>query len=147
MNGVYDILAGNIPYPSLKQGDAPRSVILEKFRETTDSVLFATTSFWQGVDVVGESLSAVIVDKLPFASPGDPLVEARIEYINKKGGSALYRLSNATGRPLAKAGVGQIDPLEGGQGTAGGSGQKNRDERLWSSFYQKPPCHDTGQGA
>ena len=68
------------------QGTAPRSQLLKQFREIPNSVLFATSSFWQGVDVVGEALSCVIVDKLPFASPSDPVTSARIEAIRARGG-------------------------------------------------------------
>jgi ATP-dependent DNA helicase DinG len=73
-------------YPMLVQGTAPRSQLLKQFRETPNSVLFATSSFWQGVDVVGEALSCVIVDKLPFASPADPITAARIDAIRARGG-------------------------------------------------------------
>jgi ATP-dependent DNA helicase DinG len=73
-------------YPMLVQGSAPRSQLLRQFRETPNCVLFATSSFWQGVDVVGEALSCVIVDKLPFASPADPITAARIEAIRARGG-------------------------------------------------------------
>jgi ATP-dependent DNA helicase DinG len=73
-------------YPILVQGEAPRERLLERFREDVDSVLFATATFWQGVDVAGESLSLLVVDKLPFSSPGDPLVEARCERIVRRGG-------------------------------------------------------------
>ena len=73
-------------YPMLVQGSAPRSQLLRQFRETPNCVLFATSSFWQGVDVVGEALSCVIVDKLPFASPADPITAARIEAIRSRGG-------------------------------------------------------------
>ena len=79
-------LDGALPFPILVQGDAPRSALLARFRHTPHAVLFATSSFWQGVDVVGEALSCVIIDKLPFASPGDPITAARLEAISDQGG-------------------------------------------------------------
>jgi ATP-dependent DNA helicase DinG len=84
-------------YPILVQGEAPRERLLERFREDVDSILFATATFWQGVDVAGESLSLLVVDKLPFSSPGDPLVEARCERIVRHGGDwfADYALPSA----------------------------------------------------
>jgi ATP-dependent DNA helicase DinG len=75
-----------IDYPIFAQGSAPRSQLLDQFRSTPNAVLFATSSFWQGVDVVGEALSCVIIDKLPFASPGDPITAARIDAIRARGG-------------------------------------------------------------
>jgi ATP-dependent DNA helicase DinG len=75
-----------LDYPILAQGTAPRTQLIEQFRGTPHAVLFATSSFWQGVDVVGEALSCVIVDKLPFASPADPITSARIESIRARGG-------------------------------------------------------------
>jgi ATP-dependent DNA helicase DinG len=78
-----------LPYPLLVQGEAPRSQLIDRFRRTPNAVLLATSSFWQGVDVVGEALSCVVIDKLPFASPGDPIVQARIEAINEAGGDAF----------------------------------------------------------
>jgi ATP-dependent DNA helicase DinG len=78
-----------LPFPILVQGTAPRSTLIEQFRSTPNAVLLATSSFWQGVDVVGEALSCVIIDKLPFASPGDPVTAARIEAIKASGGDAF----------------------------------------------------------
>jgi len=75
-----------LDYPMLIQGTAPRTELLRQFRETPHSVLFATSSFWQGVDVVGEALSCVVVDKLPFTSPGGPITSARIDAIRAHGG-------------------------------------------------------------
>jgi len=75
-----------LDYPILVQGTAPRSQLLNRFRTTPHAVLFATSSFWQGVDVVGEALSCVIVDKLPFASPSDPITAARVDAIRARGG-------------------------------------------------------------
>jgi ATP-dependent DNA helicase DinG len=75
-----------LDYPILVQGTAPRTQLLRQFRETPHAILFATSSFWQGVDVVGEALSCVIVDKLPFASPADPITSARIGAIRERGG-------------------------------------------------------------
>src|SRR5260370_2980595 len=75
-----------LDYPIFVQGTAPRSQLLRQFRETRHSVLLATSSFWQGVDVVGDALSCVIIDKLPFASPAEPITAARIESIRARGG-------------------------------------------------------------
>ncbi|HWK09699.1 MAG TPA: ATP-dependent DNA helicase [Vicinamibacterales bacterium] len=86
---VHEFASTRVHYPMLVQGSAPRSALLRDFKNTPNAVLFATSSFWQGVDVVGESLSCVIIDKLPFASPGDPITSARIEAINKDGGNAF----------------------------------------------------------
>jgi ATP-dependent DNA helicase DinG len=86
---VHEIAAAQLEFPILVQGSAPRSTLLRQFKVTPHAVLFATSSFWQGVDVVGEALSCVIIDKLPFASPGDPITSARIEAINARGGSAF----------------------------------------------------------
>ena len=83
---VEGIVEMALDYPILVQGTAPRSQLLRRFRETPNAVLLATSSFWQGVDVVGEALSCVIVDKLPFASPGDPITSARIDSIRARGG-------------------------------------------------------------
>ncbi len=111
MDIVYDLINGKLPYTVFRQGDAPRSILLERFREDTHSVLLATGSFWQGVDVPGEALSCLIVDKLPFDSPGDPLVSARIESIYSKGGnpfmeyqlpSAIISLKQGLGRLIRK---------------------------------------------
>ncbi|MGE3188994.1 MAG: ATP-dependent DNA helicase [Vicinamibacterales bacterium] len=90
LRAVETIVAGRIPYPLLVQGSAPRHALLDQFRNTPNAVLFATSSFWQGVDVVGEQLSAVIIDKLPFQSPGDPITAARIETITESGGDAFH---------------------------------------------------------
>lgn len=86
MRAVQAMAEMALDYPILAQGTAPRSQLLNQFRETPHSVLFATSSFWQGVDVVGEALSCVIIDKLPFASPGDPILAARIDAVRAQGG-------------------------------------------------------------
>jgi len=89
LRSVRDRVELDLPYPLIVQGTAPRSALLSQFRSTPNAVLFATSSFWQGVDVIGEQLSCVIIDKLPFASPGDPITAARIEAINAEGGDAF----------------------------------------------------------
>ena len=78
-----------VPYPVLVQGTAPRSALIDEFRSTPNAILLATSSFWQGVDVVGEALSCVVIDKLPFASPGDPVTAARIDAVTANGGDAF----------------------------------------------------------
>jgi ATP-dependent DNA helicase DinG len=82
---VHRRIAPRVPYLLLKQGDQPKHALIETFRREVSSVLLGTTSFWQGVDVQGEALSCVIIDKLPFASPSDPLIAARIESLIQQG--------------------------------------------------------------
>ena len=89
LRAVQPFLEMSLPYPTLVQGSAPRSALIDEFRTTAHAVLLATSSFWQGVDVVGDSLSCVVIDKLPFASPGDPVTAARIDAINGRGGDAF----------------------------------------------------------
>jgi ATP-dependent DNA helicase DinG len=85
LRAVEPVLATTLDYPILVQGRAPRSALLAEFRQTPHAVLLATSSFWQGVDVVGDALSCVIIDKLPFASPGDPITSARMEAMTDQG--------------------------------------------------------------
>ena len=87
LRAVHARLAATLPYPLLVQGAAPRTTLLREFRNTPHSVLLATSSFWQGVDVAGDTLSCVVIDKLPFASPGDPITAARMEAIEARGGN------------------------------------------------------------
>ena len=87
LRAVRDRLVATLPYPLLVQGSAPRTTLLREFRTTPNAVLLATSSFWQGVDVAGETLSCVVIDKLPFASPGDPITAARMEAIEARGGN------------------------------------------------------------
>jgi ATP-dependent DNA helicase DinG len=90
MRAVHELLRARLPWPLLVQGAAPRSALLRDFRATPHAVLLATASFWQGVDVAGDALSCVIIDRLPFASPGDPLVAARINAIRERGGDPFH---------------------------------------------------------
>ncbi|MEO1271282.1 MAG: ATP-dependent DNA helicase, partial [Myxococcota bacterium] len=85
MEWVFEELSEQLDYTLLKQGDMPRGELLQTFRDDVHSVLFATSSFWEGVDVEGESLSLVIMDKLPFANPSDPLTQARMQQIEERG--------------------------------------------------------------
>ena len=89
LRSVQRLVEMALPYPILVQGTAPRTELIDRFRSTPNAVLLATSSFWQGVDVVGDALSCVIVDKLPFASPADPVTAARIDAINARGGDAF----------------------------------------------------------
>ena len=108
LNAVAEQLAGDVPYPLLMQGEAPKPVLLDLFRRTENAVLLATSSFWQGVDVVGEQLSCVIIDKLPFASPADPVVGARIDRLRHRGGNpfADYQVPGAV--LTLKQGLGRL---------------------------------------
>jgi ATP-dependent DNA helicase DinG len=85
MNELFERVRARVPFPLLLQGTSPRSVLLERFKNTPGAVLFATASFWQGVDVPGEQLSCVIVDRLPFAVPSDPIVAARVQALQEDG--------------------------------------------------------------
>jgi ATP-dependent DNA helicase DinG len=90
MELVHDALRGRLNFPIFLQGEKSKNALLEDFRNTPNAVLFATSSFWQGVDVQGDQLSCVIIDKLPFSVPNDPVVAARIRQIEEAGGNAFY---------------------------------------------------------
>jgi ATP-dependent DNA helicase DinG len=108
MNAVAERIAGRVEFPLLIQGEAPKAALLETFRTTPGAVLLATASFWQGVDVVGEQLSCVIVDKLPFASPGDPVVAARIERLRNRGGNPFGEYQVPVAVLMLKQGLGRL---------------------------------------
>jgi ATP-dependent DNA helicase DinG len=108
MHAVAELLAGELDYPLFIQGEAPKAALLDLFRETEGAVLLATSSFWQGVDVVGEQLSCVIIDKLPFASPSDPVVAARIEAIGRQGGNAFADFQVPEAILTLKQGLGRL---------------------------------------
>ncbi len=108
MQLVYNSVSLEIDYPTLLQGTGPRTAMLEEFRATPHCVLFATSAFWQGVDVPGEQLSCVIIDKLPFAVPNDPVVSARIENIRKSGGNPFYEYQIPQAAIALKQGFGRL---------------------------------------
>jgi hypothetical protein len=108
MNEIYERLLGQLELPMLKQGDAPKSVLLEEFRLTPHAVLFGTSSFWQGVDVQGEQLSCVIIDRLPFAVPSDPVVAARVRAIDAGGGNAFFEYRVPSAVITLKQGFGRL---------------------------------------
>jgi ATP-dependent DNA helicase DinG len=99
---------GRVPYDVLVQGEAPRERLLERFRDEVDSVLIATSTFWQGVDVPGESLSLLVIDKLPFSAPGDPLHEARCEAVERGGGDWFRDYALPTAMLQLRQGFGRL---------------------------------------
>ncbi len=108
LHGVHALLQEKVGYTLLKQGDDSREALLARFREETESVLLATRSFWQGIDVQGEALSCVIIDKLPFASPKEPLLAARIESIRKMGGNPFLEYQVPEAAISLKQGFGRL---------------------------------------
>jgi ATP-dependent DNA helicase DinG len=108
MRQVSAALKDQIEVPVYVQGDGSREVLLERFRAQADSVLFATGSFWEGVDVRGEALSLLVIDKLPFAPPDEPLTSARIEAITREGKNAFMEYQVPMAIIALKQGFGRL---------------------------------------
>jgi ATP-dependent DNA helicase DinG len=108
MKDVYERLCSQLPFRLFLQGEAPKNALLEEFRLTSNAVLFGTSSFWQGVDVQGEQLSCVIIDRLPFAVPSDPVVAARVKAIDAGGGNAFFEYQVPSAVITLKQGFGRL---------------------------------------
>jgi ATP-dependent DNA helicase DinG len=108
MNALYELISSRVNYPCFLQGTMSKAGLLDKFRETPNAVLFATSSFWQGVDVQGDQLSCVIIDKLPFAVPSDPIVAARSRFIDENGGKSFFDYSVPQAVITLKQGIGRL---------------------------------------
>ena len=108
MNALYELVSMRVDFPCFVQGSMSKTGLLDQFRVTRNSVLFATSSFWQGVDVRGEQLSCVVIDKLPFAVPTDPIVAARTKFIDEQGGMSFFEYSVPNAVITLKQGVGRL---------------------------------------
>ena len=103
-----ELLEDELDVPLMVQGDKPRDVLLSEFRHYGNAVLLGTSSFWEGVDVRGEALTCVIIDKLPFASPGDPVLKARIDSMRKQGGNPFMDYQLPAAVITLKQGAGRL---------------------------------------
>ncbi|HTG16910.1 MAG TPA: ATP-dependent DNA helicase, partial [Blastocatellia bacterium] len=108
MRETYERVRYRVDFPTFIQGEGSKGGLLERFRTTEGAVLFATSSFWQGVDVQGQALSCVIIAKLPFAVPSDPVVAARQKHIDEQGGNSFYEYSVPQAAITLKQGLGRL---------------------------------------
>jgi len=108
MREIHGMLKGRLPYRLLIQGEGPKHLLLEEFKHDVSSVLLGTASFWEGVDVPGEALSCVIIDKLPFDPPTEPVTQARIERIADQGENPFYHYQIPAAIITLKQGLGRL---------------------------------------
>jgi ATP-dependent DNA helicase DinG len=130
--------AAGVDYPLLLQGEGTRSELLERFRRLGNAVLVASQSFWEGVDVRGEALSLVVIDKLPFAPPDDPVLAARIEYLNKQGKNAFMEYQLPRAAISLKQARGAPDPRRKRSWRAHDLRPAPRQQTLWAAHLEKP---------
>jgi len=141
MREVYQRVQPLIPFPTLIQGQSSKAALLERFRKTPNSVLFAVASFWQGVDVQGEALSCVIIDKLPFAVPSDPVVAARQSYIDEHGGNSFFDYSVPQAIITLKQGLGRLIRSREDKGILSILDPRLRTKSYGRMFLESlPPC-------
>jgi ATP-dependent DNA helicase DinG len=146
MQSLYDLVMPELDYPCFLQGSAAKGKLLSRFRETPNAVLFATSSFWQGVDVRGEQLSCVIIDKLPFAVPTDPIVAARQRYIEDEGGSSFFEYSVPQAIISLKQGLGRLIRSTTDRGVLAVLDPRLRTKTYGRTFLKSlPPCRVTSQ--
>ena len=146
MQSLFENVWSEIDYPCLVQGSVSKGQLLKRFRETPNAVLFATSSFWQGVDVRGAQLSCVIIDKLPFAVPTDPLVAARQRYIEDNGGSSFYQYSVPQAIIALKQGLGRLIRSTTDRGVLAVLDPRLRTKGYGRTFLQSlPACRVTSQ--
>ncbi len=133
-------IRGRVPYEVLAQGEAPRERLLDRFRSEVDSVLVATSTFWQGIDVPGESLSLLVIHKLPFAAPGDPLVEARCERIDALGGDWFREYSLPSAVLQLRQGVGRLIRSHADRGVIAILDPRVRSQPYGRAFLESVPA-------
>jgi ATP-dependent DNA helicase DinG len=141
MRAVHDIVSFALEFPCLLQGSAPNSALLEEFRATPHCVLFATASFWQGVDVPGEQLSCVIIDKLPFAVPSDPVVEARIRSLRQAGGNPFLEYQVPEAVITLKQGFGRLIRSRNDRGVLALLDNRILKQRYGQAFIDSLPAY------
>ena len=145
MRDLYERLLPVLDYPILLHGSAPRNALLEQFRETPNAVLFGTASFWQGVDVQGEALSCVIIDRLPFAVPNDPVVAARMKFIEEAGGKPFFEYQVPSAVIALKQGFGRLIRSLEDRGVLVLLDPRIRQKRYGQAFLESlPPYRVTG---
>ncbi len=146
MNQAFDLVFERVDFPMFIQGQGSKIGLLERFRQTPNAVLFATSSFWQGVDVQGEALSCVIIHKLPFAVPTDPVVAARQKYIDENGGNSFMEYSVPQAAIILKQGLGRLIRAATDKGVL-----SILDPRVQTKYYGRiflksiPHCHITNK--
>jgi len=141
MQMVYERVRSIVDFPVFIQGQGSKAGLLEKFRNTPNAVLFATASFWHGVDVQGEALSCVIIDKLPFAVPTDPVVAARHKYIDGQGGNSFYEYSLPEAVITLKQGLGRLIRSTTDRGVLAVLDPRLRTKSYGRVFLESlPPC-------
>ncbi|HEX8180343.1 MAG TPA: ATP-dependent DNA helicase [Pyrinomonadaceae bacterium] len=144
MRALYERVAAQVDFPCFVQGAASKSWLLDRFRATPHAVLFATASFWQGVDVRGAALSCVIIDKLPFAVPTDPVVAARQRFIEDTGGSSFYEYSVPQAIITLKQGLGRLIRSATDRGVLSVLDPRLRTQPYGRLFLKSlPPCRVT----
>jgi len=147
LNQAYERLSGPLEkYGCLRQGDKNRYTLLEEFRRHPRSVLFGTTSFWQGVDVPGDSLKTVIITKLPFAVPNDPVTEARIDLIKERGGNPFREFQIPTAIIMLRQGFGRLMRSRDDYGIVAILDPRIQTRRYGKDFFSSlPACRVTSQ--